>query len=136
MLANSIFLEKNSALRRKLVLNLPREKTSKCFALFKKIIKTDPSPVIRHEVAFILGSMKDSRSAEILIDIVKNDDSDLVRHEAIEALGDNCIVNKKVVGLLKKLDKNQNPFIRDTAEIASQTLTLRLDPRPSSDYTE
>jgi len=52
------------------------------------------------------------------------DKSDIVRHESIEALGDLGIKSREITDLLKDLCNDNNPFIKDTAEIALATLKL------------
>jgi deoxyhypusine monooxygenase len=87
-----------------------------------EVLKNDSSPVIRHEVAFILGTVKTPQSVALLMEAIEDDPSDLVRHEAIEALGDIGIWNKNVLVLLKKSTKDKNSFIKDTAKIALATI--------------
>jgi HEAT repeat protein len=120
-----IFSEKNPAIRRRLVLTTTSKKLVDSLELLSEIIKNDPSPVIRHEAAFVLGTIKSSKSLEILMSVAMSDSSDLVKHEAIEAIGDLGIQNKKVKDFLKKFVKDKNPFIKDTAEIALETLKLK-----------
>jgi hypothetical protein len=117
-------LEENPALRRKIILNLPRNNAAAFYELMSEILRHDPSPVIRHEVAFILGTVRSPRSLSLLIEIIKNDSSDLVKHEAIEAIGDLGIRNKRMSSLLRKLLTDKNQFIKDTAKIALETLKL------------
>ena len=112
--------DKNPARRRKALFAL----RSNSIEIFKKVIVSDSSPVIRHEAAFLLGRSKNKEAVDILIQAIKTDTSDLVRHEAIEALGDSGINNTKVKVLLQSLMKDKNPFIRDTARIALLTLEL------------
>ncbi len=85
-------------------------------------LKEDPSSVLRHEAAFLLGTLKNKKVISLLMYSIENDQSDLVRHEAIEALGDNGIMTKEIRDLLKKLLRDKNIFIRETAEIALGTL--------------
>lgn len=96
-----------------------------------QILKKDSSPVIRHEVAFILGTVKTPRSLALLVEAIKNDQSDLVRHEAIEAIGDLGIRSKKVQSFLKKLTEDKNFFIKNTAQIALATLKISPEPHIS-----
>lgn len=111
----------NPAVRRKAIFSIKPENS---FEILRKVILNDPSPVIRHEVAFILSKLKEKRAVDLLVKIVETDPSDLVRHEAIESLGDLEIINEKVTNLLKSLLHDKNPFIRDTAEVALNTLSL------------
>ncbi len=117
-----IFSEKNPAERRKQVLKIEGKDSEKFYRIISDILKKDSSPVIRHEAAFILGTVKTSQSLSILMEVAISDPSDLVRHEAIEAIGDLGIRDDRVLTLLKRLVKDKNPFIKDTAKIALKTL--------------
>ena len=112
--------EKNPALRRQKLFSLGRNSLKE----FKLSLANDPSPVIRHEAAFLLGESKNKKVVSILMQAIKDDESDLVRHEAIEALGDLKVKTRQVENLLRSLLKDKNPFIRDTADIALLTLEL------------
>jgi HEAT repeat protein len=50
-------------------------------------MKSDPSPLIRHECAFSLGQMGLKSAVPYLVDATLNDPSEIVRHEAAAALG-------------------------------------------------
>ena len=114
------FKKLNIVARRKKIFAF--KKNAESFKLLCKILKTDPSPVIRHEAAFVLGNFKEKRVLPHLFHSIKKDKSDLVRHEAIEALADVGIQTKSVQSLLKKLLKDKNPFIKDTAQMVWETL--------------
>jgi len=51
-------MKRQPALRRKAVLALGKKSFGKSFLLLCEVLKQDPSPVIRHEAAFILGATK------------------------------------------------------------------------------
>jgi len=111
-------------IRRKAILAIKEKASPRAFEILCKILRKDISPVIRHEAAFILATYKNKKAVAALLQAIKNDASDLVRHEAIEALGDSGMKTKKirVNTLLDDLQKDKNPFIRDTAAIALATL--------------
>ncbi|TSC64672.1 MAG: Heat repeat-containing PBS lyase [Parcubacteria group bacterium Gr01-1014_106] len=113
---------KNPALRRQTIFALSRENSQESFALLCAILKKDASPVIRHEAVFLLGTSRNRKAVPKLISAILRDPSDLVRHEAIEALGDLHVKTKRIKDLLLTLQKDKNPFIKDTAEVALATL--------------
>src|SRR3989344_3627732 len=56
-------------------------------ALIKGLF-TDPSPIVRHEIAFSIGeSAHPTLAAKYLMKAVEEDENIFVRHEAILALG-------------------------------------------------
>ena len=112
--------EKDPARRRKLIFK--KYSSAHSLVLFCEILKNDPSPVLRHEAAFLLGVSMNKKALPVLLDACIKDSSALVRHEALEAIGDLGIRNEKVKKILKQLCTNKNPFIKDTAEIALSTL--------------
>lgn len=115
----------NPAIRRLALLKIKRQNIKSCFKILCNILSKDPSLVIRHEAAFILGSSKDKRALSPLVKAIRNDSSNLVRHEAIESLGDLGIRSKRIIELLEQLLKDKNVFIRDTAKIALATINMR-----------
>ena len=112
----------NPAERRAVVLKL-KPSITKDFATLRSVLQKDPSPVIRHEAAFKLGSSKSKKAVKPLIESIINDPSDLVRHESLEALGDLGIKTKEVIELLSRYKKHKNEFIRDTAHMALLTIS-------------
>jgi hypothetical protein len=111
-------LKKPSVQRRKEIYAIHRAHDPKVFALLCFVLRNDPSPVIRHEAAFLLGALRAKQAVRVLMKAVRVDKSDLVRHESIEALGDLGTNTKQVRGFLRHLCADINPFIIDTAEIA------------------
>ncbi len=118
------FSSKNPALRRRAVLALQIRPPKNAIKLLARALTKDPSAVIRHEAAFVLGALHRRKALSPLIKAALQDPSDLVRHEAIEALGDLGIKTAKVKKLLLKFQKEPNPIIKDTALIAYKTLKL------------
>ena len=114
----------SAAVRRQKILALRKEPFKRSFKKICSALRADPSPVVRHEAAFVLGESKRPEAIAPLIYAIMYDHSDLVRHEAIEMLGDLGFKDKKVEDFLKKLTRDKNPFIKDTAEIALATLNL------------
>jgi len=114
--------DKNVARRRASLLSLQSDKSKKNFKTICEAIKKDPSAIIRHEAAFLLGTWKNEDAIAPLIDAVENDSSDLVIHEAIEALGDLGIKNQKIEKLLANYKNHPEPIISESALVAFMTL--------------
>lgn len=90
-------------------------------------LKNDPSPIVRHEAAYVLGEMKDKRGVKFLIKAIENDTDKFVVHEATLALsnlGKLAMPEGKIV--IEKLLSDQDPDILDTAEISLQRLIKKL----------
>ena len=112
---------KNPAIRRKALLAFGPGS----ILMLKKFLAHDPSSVIRHEAAFLLGATESEEAVKYLIHAIKTDKSNLVRHEAIEALGDLGVSSPQALHLLLRLTRSEVTFIRETAEIALETLKIK-----------
>ncbi|MBI4154502.1 HEAT repeat domain-containing protein [Candidatus Woesearchaeota archaeon] len=87
---------------------------------FKKAIKTEPSPIVRHEIAFSMGETGSKELVNPLIEAMENDPHIFVRHEATLALG--TLGKKEAVPHLKKILKCGIPEIEESAKIALQRI--------------
>lgn len=77
----------------------------------------DPSVLLKHELAYVLGQMKDVRAIPILDGVLADEEQDpMVRHEAAEALG--AIGSKDSLPILEQYKQHANPAISETCEIA------------------
>ena len=86
--------------------------------MFKALDKSEPSALLKHEVAYCLGQTECPKAVSLL-EIVLSDTSRevIVRHEAGEALG--AIGKKDSLPLLSKLAKDDaSPEVKDTCELA------------------
>ena len=84
-----------------------------------KGLKTDPSPIVRHEFAFSLGeSGRPDLVADALMDAVENDKNVFVRHEAILAL--STLGKNEFIPFIKRFLNDSNPEMAESAEIALQ----------------
>ncbi|MEN9626439.1 MAG: lyase HEAT-like repeat-containing protein [archaeon] len=82
---------------------------------------TDPSPIVRHEVAFSLGESAHPRlAAKYLMKAVEEDSNIFVRHEAILALG--TLGKKEFIPFVKKFLRDKEPEMVESAEIALERL--------------
>lgn len=82
---------------------------SKCFS--------DPSALLKHELAYCLGQMKDVRAISVLEEVLKDTSQEpMVRHEAGEALG--AIGDPRVLELLRTYSKDPVVEVAETCELA------------------
>lgn len=85
----------------------------------------DPSVLLKHELAYVLGQMKDIRAIPILNGVLADEEQDpMVRHEAAEALG--AIGSKDSLPILQQYKQHPNPAVSETCEIAIDRI-LRAD---------
>ncbi|KAJ1649749.1 deoxyhypusine hydroxylase [Dispira simplex] len=77
----------------------------------------DPSSLLKHEMAYVLGQMLNPHAIPVLEDVLRDDQQDpMVRHEAAEALG--ALGSTAVLPVLEEFHKHPNPVISQTCEIA------------------
>jgi len=85
----------------------------------------DPSALLRHEVAYVLGQLQDPHAIPHLEKLLKNTDEDsMVRHEAGEALG--AIGLPDVVPLLEQYSQDPIPEVAETCRLAIDTIKWKL----------
>lgn len=85
----------------------------------------DPSVLLKHELAYVLGQMKDIRAMPILNEVLADESQDaMVRHEAAEALG--AIGSKNSLPILEKYKQHELKAISETCEIAIDRI-MRAD---------
>ena len=89
--------------------------------VLSQVLKTEPSPIVRHEIAFSLGeSGRPDLVAKPLMDAVESDPNIFVRHEAILAL--STLGKKEFIPFVKKFLNDPDQEIAESAEIALQRL--------------
>jgi HEAT repeat protein len=98
-------------IRRYLVTQLAQKENLDLSLLYKRLSK--PPWYIKIEILKILGLRKNPRSAKH-IEVVLQESNDEVRRTAAAVLGD--IGGEFARSLLVKLTRDQNPFVRKTAE--------------------
>lgn len=75
--------------------------TASAISALEKSLKSDPSALVRHEVAYVMGQMRASSALPTLSSTLEDETEDvMVRHEAAEAMG--AIGDKSAVPLLEK----------------------------------
>jgi len=78
---------------------------------------TDPSALLKHELAYCLGQMKDSRAIPMLVQVLEDKSQEpMVRHEAGEALG--AIGDVSVVDILQKYSNDSVVEVAETCQLA------------------
>lgn len=87
----------------------------------------DPSPIVRHEAAYILGEKDNPLAVDALIRAIETDPHKIVVHEsalAIANLGNLGYPKSEVA--LKKLLQHPDEDVVDTAQIALQRLDTKM----------
>lgn len=80
---------------------------------------SDPSPLLKHELAYVLGQLGNPSAIPILEDVLVNEKGmhcSMVRHEAAEALG--ALSSVQSLGLLRKYLGDESREVRETCEVA------------------
>ena len=97
-----------------------------CTALGNK----ESSPLIRHELAYVLGQIRDERANATLAALVSDvSDDAMVRHESAEALG--AIGSASSTDLLDRISTNeQEPIeVKETCKIAADFIRWKVNNR-------
>lgn len=77
----------------------------------------DPSALLRHEVAYVLGQMQDPHAVPFLTAVLeKPDEHVMVRHECAEALG--AIGQTISIAVLEKYRRDPNPEVAESCDVA------------------
>lgn len=79
----------------------------------------DPSPLLKHELAYVLGQLLNTRALPTLSRVLENPTGEhcaMVRHEAAEALG--AIGAEESLPILRKYMQDENREVRETCEVA------------------
>ena len=82
---------------------------------------SDPSALLGHELAYVLGQMKHPAALPYLQAVLENRDQDpMVRHEAAEAIG--AIGLSESIPFLSKFLMDEEQVVRETVELAIDLL--------------
>ncbi|KAI9329482.1 armadillo-type protein [Obelidium mucronatum] len=106
---------------------------------------TDPSALLRHELAYVLGQMKNPHAIGVLAEVLARKSEDcMVRHEAAEAIG--AIGQESSLSILeqyKTIDQEPSRVVRETVELAIERIHYEsnkkkaaLEPSSSSSKEE
>jgi deoxyhypusine monooxygenase len=120
------FQSKSSEQRIQFIFNFLFDSSESAITKIGNVLLLDPSPIVRHEAAYILGEKNNESAIPYLTQAIENDNNKIVIHEsalALANLGNICLPAGKDIlsSLLKSFDEN----IKDTAEIALQRLELK-----------
>jgi len=86
----------------------------------------DPSDLLRHEVAFVLGQMENEHAVDALIDVLDNsEEKDIARHEAAEALGN--IGTGRCIKCLEKYLDSDIQILRESAHVGLEISSFDKD---------
>ena len=86
-----------------------------------KALVQDPSPIVRHEIAFSLGETAHPNSAgKHLMKAIEEDENIFVVHESLLALG--TLGKKEFIPFVKKYLNDPRPEISESAEISLQRI--------------
>lgn len=87
----------------------------------------DPSALLRHECAYVLGQMQRAVSIPYLIQALKTDVNAMVRHESAEALG--AIGSNEVLPALREaLVQDAALEVRESCDLALRHFEYLHDP--------
>ncbi len=82
----------------------------------------DPSALLRHELAYVLGQMGDAHAVPFLTEVLrKPHEHVMVRHECAEALG--AIGQQESVPVLQEFLNDPNPEVSESCEVALDLIT-------------
>jgi deoxyhypusine monooxygenase len=102
--------------------------TTEAVHVLGRALRSDPSALLRHEVAYVFGQMGHEDSVDYLVAAVRADPHPMVRHEAVEALGNMPSAAPDAL-LRKVLEKDADAQVRESAELALDNLRHLRDPR-------
>lgn len=93
-------------------------------ALCDAIQNKEDSPLIRHELAFVLGQMQSLQATPVLESVLSDVSDDvMVRHEAAEALG--AIGSSSSVPVLSRFVLDPAPEVSETCSLALSLINYR-----------
>jgi len=107
---------------------------SKAIDILVEALK-DPSDLLKHEIAYVLGQMGDLYAIPTLNKLLEDEnESPIVRHEAGEALG--AIANPDSLSLLQRYVNHPIQEVSETCQIAVERIKWIIDQkeRPTTAY--
>jgi len=94
---------------------VPREGEPAVFALCAAF--DDCNPLLKHEIAFVLGQLEHPAAVEALCAAVRcEEEHGMVRHEAAEALG--AIGSPDAISVLREFSEHPEPILRESCWVA------------------
>lgn len=93
---------------------------------------SDPSVLLAHEVAYVMGQMQNPYAASYLVETLENEAlHPMVRHEAAEALG--ALAQESSLAVLEKYTTHELPEVRDTCLIAVDLIKWKQSNKDNAD---
>lgn len=103
--------------RYKAMFSLRNNRSKAAVLALCKGLQEDPSPLFRHEVAYVLGQLAHPASATALMEsVTKESEHEMVRHEAAEALG--AIGTEECVEFLQKYLNDGTIMLKESCIVA------------------
>lgn len=109
--------------RFEIIHSLAAVRTKPAKALLAHVLRTDPSPLVRHEAAFVVGCIGGPTELQVVRRALKEDPSFLVRHEAAMALAE--IGGLSDVALLIECASDENEEVTISCEFAVARIRSR-----------
>lgn len=100
----------------------------------ERSLRSDPSALVRHEIAYVLGQMREKSAIPTLETTLNDVDEDvMVRHEAAEALG--AIGDPSTLPILETYTHNPQvpPELRETCELAVDKIRHEQNSKTKAD---
>lgn len=120
------------AQRMRAIFGLKALHTDDAVKALEQCLRTDPSALVRHEVAYVLGQMRE-KSAIPTLETTLNDEAEevIVRHEAAEALG--AISDMSTLPLLEGYARDMDAprELRETCQLAVAKITQENSTNPN-----
>lgn len=103
------------------------DNSDKSINILANTLQNDPSPIVRHEAAYILGEKDNNMAVDALIRAIETDNHKIVVHESALALGNlGKLGYPDSENILKKVLQYPDIDVIDTAQIALQRLEMKL----------
>ncbi|KAJ8905898.1 hypothetical protein NDN08_002401 [Rhodosorus marinus] len=101
----------------KVGVNVEEEVVKKAVEALASAMRDDPSSLVKHEAAYVLGQTENPLAVKYLEGTLSDIGEDpMVRHEAAEALG--AIASPDCVEILERYGSDEEQVVRETVEIA------------------
>lgn len=110
------------------IFHLLFDESDEAIKILDRTLQNDPSPIVRHEAAYILGEKDNKLCVEPLIRAIQNDNHKIVIHESLLALANlGKIGFPESEEIIRSQQLNVDPDVVDTAEIALQRFRMKMD---------
>mmetsp|Transcript_43052 Transcript_43052/g.168530 ORF Transcript_43052/g.168530 Transcript_43052/m.168530 type:complete len:176 (-) Transcript_43052:2109-2636(-) len=108
----------------KVGVNVEEEVAEKAVEALASAMRDDPSSLVKHEAAYVLGQTENPLAVKYLEGTLSDQGEDpMVRHEAAEALG--AIASPECLEILQRYGSDEERVVRETVEIALMRIAHR-----------